>query len=110
MRPYIHYVSLFITRPRALVFAAFISCFLSHDNFFDQSIHTYLERRKVWGAFHLTLTSENLETVANGDGTEMKIPEQIPFATGSCRQFKLDVLVEWKAPMLNNAAQSFVSL
>ena len=46
--------------------------------------------------------------MANGAGTEMKIPEQIPFATGSCRQFKRDVLVEWKAPMLNNAAQSFV--
>ena len=25
----------------------------------------------------------------------------VPFATGSCRKFKVDVLVEWKAPKIS---------
>ena len=30
----------------------------------------------------------------------------VPFATGSCRKFKPDVLVEWKVPMISAICES----
>ena len=71
------------------------------------------------GAFHSTKTFENFETAANGTEMSRKsfqkfskiwvylarlssfseiLENTVPFATGSCRKLKADVLVEWKAP------------
>ena len=39
----------------------------------------------------------------------LKILEKaVPFATGSCRKFKPDILVEWKAPFIFNSLLQFL--
>ena len=35
------------------------------------------------------------------------LEKAVPFATGSCRKFKPDILVEWKAPFIFNSRLQF---